>query len=100
MNTQNDGGGPAFPSAAAERYKDSEGFTQLRPTRDSGPGMSLRDWFAGQVMAGWCGAKVNIDNEPLSGTEKHAKTMADLSYLYADAMLVAREERKQNYEKI
>jgi hypothetical protein len=62
--TINDGG-PAFP------FKGYAGETY---------GMTLRDWFAGQALAGM-----------LIGEWLSDKGVATLAYEYADAMLRARE---------
>jgi len=55
--------------------------------------MTLRDYFAGQALAG-----LTSDNATLSifrdeGTGSVTKDCAAASYRYADAMLKAREER-------
>jgi len=68
-------GGPAFPSL---------GEGHGNPAYHS-PGMSLRDWFAGQALAGL-----------MAGIDKFkemdvAEAAASFSYLVADAMLKARE---------
>jgi len=62
MTTINDGG-PAFPIP-------DEGW----------PGMTLRDWFAGQALAGML---ANPDSWP--------EDRGVAAYCYADAMLKARE---------
>lgn len=66
MAITNDGG-PAFPGAF-----------------DQPAGMSMRDWFAGQAMAGWLASFGPDDG-------CRASVIADFSYEIADAMLVARE---------
>ena len=66
MSTINDGG-PAFP----------------RHAYDGHDGMTLRDWFAGQALAGLL-AKYGFG-------EAEPESMAADSYAYADAMLKARE---------
>ena len=71
MATKN--GGPAFPysSLAPEGptvYKDNEG-------------MSLRDWFAGQGLAG-----VLVHEQAFLSPER----VAEWAYQYADAMLAER----------
>ena len=63
-------GGSAFPN------KDELGNMIL--------GMSLRDYFAGQALAGLC-ASTDHDSAPSKGI------LADWAYQQADAMLAARE---------
>lgn len=86
MSTKQDGG-PAFPQHGWT--KDPE---ILKRMQESGMGMTLRDWFAGQAMSGaissdrWyiyftCGN----DNPDASALE-----LAKASYRVADAMLKAR----------
>ena len=59
-------------------------------------GMSLRDWFAGQALAGMLSAMGSKDYAGvIVGTAKeHGKstpqTLANLSYSHADAMLKER----------
>lgn len=47
------------------------------------PGMTLRDWFAGQALAGMLGCPL----QPQSGPDMYARD----AYAMADAMLAARE---------
>lgn len=49
-------------------------------------GMALRDWFAGQALAGWVnqGSIVPTDDEP-------CRNVAKWCYAMADAMIAARE---------
>jgi hypothetical protein len=65
MSTINDGG-PAFP----------------RPMVAAAPGMTLRDWFASQALAGLLA---------FQGHHMDAALGAEDCYNYADAMLKARE---------
>ena len=66
-------GGQAFPSYA-----------------DSSSGMSLRDYFAGQVLAGRCSmAPLNIESNAIAWD-------ARVAYIYADAMLAERENGEKN----
>lgn len=66
--------------------KDELAFPFVEPAIPEGSvntGMTLRDWFAGQALSG-CLTKC--------GDDKYAfRDVADLAYLYADAMLARRE---------
>ena len=73
MNTPNDGG-PAFP---AEHHNSSNGVVTHYK------GMSLRDWFAGQVLEGFMAS----NEHP---TMFDPKDDAEYCYAVADAMLAAR----------
>lgn len=64
-------GGPAFPSFAREA--------------DGDPGMWLRDWFAGQALAGYLTLYAG-EAMPIPDPEEVAVN----SYRYADAMLAER----------
>lgn len=63
-------GGPAFPRSGVPAE-----------------GMTLRDWFAGQALAGLC---ANMDQERF--VEMSVDHMADLATRYADAMIAARSK--------
>lgn len=67
-------GGPAFPHGDGSRS-------------DTPKGMTLRDWFAGQALAGiLAGGFANtIPHDDVSG----GKEAAYFAYQYADAMLEA-----------
>jgi hypothetical protein len=67
-------GGPAFPG-----YKNADGSFRSTPAG----GMTLRDWFAGQALAGWV---ANTD------ADDNCEQTAIWAYRYADAMLVEREK--------
>lgn len=71
-------GGPAFP----HQPMDSTGV----PQHDAFHGMSLRDYFAGQALAGMLCA-----NSPLN-----EKDVALCCYAYANAMLLARKAGDQS----
>ena len=71
MSKINDGG-PAFPCV------DAKGFVS--------EGMSLRDWLAGQALAGLCSGNLPFCPDQVSRT----------AYGYADAMIAAREARSGN----
>jgi hypothetical protein len=95
MTKINDGG-PAFPSRVlpdprlVKHLRDSAEVS-LREAADalgSHPGMTLRDWFAGQALAGWLASYGDTSPHP-AGTNRQA-TVAKLSYRMADAMLAER----------
>lgn len=74
MSGQNDGG-PAFP--VADTFHP-DGQIQYGTN-----GMSLRDWFAGQALAGMLSSEYRPDGEGAK---------ANWAYELADAMLRAREK--------
>ena len=76
MSTRDDGG-PAFP----HRGLNSDGCTDIIE-----PGMTLRDWFAGQALAGMLA-------NPNCGLSNGS--LARRSYNIADAMLAARKGGSQ-----
>lgn len=78
---------PAFPRV-------SEGLGINRP------GMTLRDWFAGQALAGQL-ASVNADDAAefkRQGDEWTRRMFAEHAYSLADAMLAARTQSKEGRE--
>jgi hypothetical protein len=74
-------GGPAFARPDA---LDHEGLTTF-----GDPGMSLRDWFAGQAMAG---LMANSDLPDLFKGGLPSRKLAEVVYVIADAMLAEREK--------
>jgi hypothetical protein len=72
--TARDDGGPAFPRSDYD---------------NSTAGMTLRDWFAGQALAGILGGGFadTIPHDDLNG----GRDAAAFAYQYADAMLAARK---------
>lgn len=69
-------GGPAFP-------------VSIRGCGDNGwHGMSLRDWFASQALAGICG-------DGIAGSHHHPDNTARDAYAYADAMMIERERHEE-----
>ena len=66
---------PAFPCRAIELTGDS--YYE--------PGMSLRDWFAGQAMSGLLAA-----NATYAGSTGNHPALAKDAYTTADAMLAER----------
>ena len=76
-NMSMDDGGPAFP-VPDSMPGDGQG----------GHGMTLRDWFAGQALAGSIANGIGIgDEDPIT-----LKDFAEDAYRYADAMLKVRDE--------
>lgn len=95
MSSINDGG-PAFPVSG--------------PNGDH-PGMSLRDWFAGQAMAAMVASyrmtthgtdpdlsspdrEMMLDKNHVTGQYDGANEIASDAYIIADVMLAAREVRQ------
>ena len=69
-----DDGGPAYPAGEAFRA----------------PGMSLRDWFAGQALAGYSTERPpNIGDTEVDVAVR--RRFARSAYMMADAMLEARK---------
>ena len=80
MSQTNDGG-PAFPHL--DLYAGA-GNSQPTPTQYNG--MSLRDYFAGQALAGYlANAKA----------ESRVAVVAEWAYDYADAMLAERQKERE-----
>lgn len=79
MSEDNDGG-PAFPGGEL-RFDDADCTTPYYA------GMSLRDWFAGQALAGMMASN---DAVPV-GTLDPRGLLASSAYAMADAMLKARK---------
>ena len=77
MSEQPKDGGPVFPFAPT----DHSNMNYIAP------GMSLRDWFAGQAAAATIGGLMSAG---VSTTENDAFGIARAAYLLADAMLAAR----------
>lgn len=69
-------GGAAFPQ-----------ISELGDIAATSPGMYLRDWFAGQALAGWLASFG-------PGEAVKAESVAEFSYEIADAMLAARNGRQ------
>lgn len=67
-------GGPAFPNASEEPTIENRYGIRARP------GMSLRDWFAGQALQSIAGYTIQPDGGTCDET-------ARMAYQLADAML-------------
>ena len=73
-------GGPAFPLDVANT-----------PTSRAYEGMSLRDWFAGQALAGM------LASPPIASREQsnvNHQAWAANAYAFADAMIQEREKHE------
>ena len=81
MSTKPNDGGPAFP---CQSFEYDAGIRV--PVFEHG--MSLRDWFAGQSLAGQMASCANRDNIA------SVADMAAWAYTLADAMLAAREAKQ------
>lgn len=81
-------GGPAFPrpvgNNGATHYED-------RYCNDDHPGMSLRDYFAGQVLTGIFVNAQGLGEMDPTARRAMLKDCAAILYETADAMLAARE---------
>ncbi len=82
-------GGPAFPMRERTVRIDCNG---CREVEHGSPGMSLRDWFAGQALAGVLTTKVIATAHKDGGKSglDGFEVAAILAYGYADAMLAER----------
>lgn len=84
MTEKIEDGGPAFPYEYTHESLDHVPYGELgtpRKERRVHPGMSLRDWFAGQVLAGLC-ANPECDGD--------FDAFSRDAYALADAMLAER----------
>lgn len=84
-NNDNNDGGPAFPhnNLTIEAYQSGL----------AGPGMSLRDWFAGQALQGALASETSSYRWPFADGERASedwKNIARFAYDAADAMIAAR----------
>ena len=88
MATINDGG-PAFPLAYIETNEHGVQFPFTHP------GMSKRDWFAGQIAANMAGHVLEMaieDGETPDRLLSGAPGFAVIAYRFADAMIAAGAE--------
>lgn len=84
MNTD---GGPAFPRPPFTPWTRHDNAADAGFASTGHPGMSLRDWFAGQAIMGWAAGR----NRPMEHEACEPASVARSCYVYADAMLRARE---------
>lgn len=67
--------------------KNPHAFPQSASVVGPAGGMTLRDWFAGQALAGLLASPMD---GPAGTLEQHGEHFARASFVYADAMLAAR----------
>ena len=79
MSAKINDGGPAFPMTGSTANWDAEKGQYVAQY-----GMTLRDWFAGQALAGLC-ASTSHDDAPSK------KLLADYAWQQSDAMLASRK---------
>lgn len=75
-----DNGGSAFPVMGQFLTKDESG-----PVIQFQKGMSLRDYFAGQAVAGYCSSQ-EFAHTPY-------EIIAEMSYMQSDAILAERNKK-------
>lgn len=85
MIEQINDGGPAFPRPPFTPKDSHDQFAQSGFAATGHPGMSLRDWFAGQALA-----SMTVAPDYSKGHCNAA--MADRAYHIADAMLERRKK--------
>src|SRR5690348_16553258 len=95
-------GGPAFPCNAMDELRQDVGTLSERIIRegtDGHPGMTLRDYFAGQALAGFMAQpdpRIFTGNDPEKLAQwRRAISASDAlcAYVVADAMIAAREAK-------
>jgi hypothetical protein len=80
-------GGPAFP--ASPTYGPNGDL--YRPADIGCEGMTLRDWFAGQALAGQLASMSSAAAVAHIRAEDAPKLCSIFAYIFADAMLAARK---------
>lgn len=87
MSSPINDGGPAFPFGVRVDHHDTYGGGHTIEERNE-PGMTLRDWFAGQALGS--PASIYMADSPNCTAEQRT---AIRCYRIADAMLAARERK-------
>lgn len=87
MTSKVDNGGPAFPKPY-DPYPNVQG----EKYDESPPGMSLRDWFAGQALIS-AGTWTPGPGVPSLNCQDALDRRAEWAYASADAMLAERRKR-------
>lgn len=81
-------GGPAFPVPAGSNGAEHPAD---RVWNYAVGGMSLRDWFAGQALAGLCAGMNEGAVRDVADGLRGGRFQVEAAYRFADAMLKARE---------
>lgn len=84
MSTKIEDGGPAFPHC----FEDISGHPSWRQSQ----GMSRRDWFAGQALAGLIQGYAVAYGSPTNAVDEVVRE----AFGYADAMLAARSPARRD----
>ena len=87
-------GGPAFPEGERWTTTDLAGAVSEHSKGPLRRGMSLRDYFAGQALAGWGEVHHEIATVLRGGPYYRATGMAEAAYEIADAMLAQRDKEQ------
>ena len=81
MSTPIDDGGPAYPCQEQNIHGEPMMAMQF--------GLSTRDYFAGQALAGWLASYEPLAAHPVEA--EYQGVIAKVSYEMADAMIAARK---------
>lgn len=95
MSDKINDGGPVFPHIHTDLYDDDGRDLPGPQVHTTRPGLSLRDWFAGQALSGL----LSSDHGAASAAKLLLDTgtytsLANCAFNIADAMLAAREARQ------
>lgn len=84
-------GGPAFPCITWTNLNVGSGPASWVESKN--PGMSLRDWFAGQALSSAIQHELAVRSAQIAPVSFRYESVAASAYAMADAMLKARGER-------
>ena len=92
-------GGPAFPSGMVKKtrplHDPGSDFRVTDIINPSNEGMSLRDYFAAKVLAGYMATEYPYLGMQKVSIEENDIAIAQHCYAIADAMLAEREKRRE-----